>query len=59
MELGINIEASSARRSIARNNKHSIGRSRDCLTRKIHVVVDTNGLPMRLGVPAIGQVERG
>jgi len=28
-------------------------------TRKIHVVVDTNGLPMRLGVPAIGQVERG
>jgi transposase len=43
---------------IARNKKQSMGRSRGGLTRKIYVVVDTNGLPVRLGVPAIGRVER-
>jgi len=59
MELVINKRLHQHAVSIARNKKQSIGRSRDCLTRKIHVVVDTNGLPMRLGVPAIGQVERG
>src|SRR5262249_57251918 len=33
---------------IARNRRQSMGRSRGGLTSKIHVVVDTNGLPVRL-----------
>jgi Transposase DDE domain len=37
---------------IARNQKQSMGRSRGGLTSKIHVVVDTNGLPIRLGLTA-------
>ncbi len=37
---------------IARNKKQSMGRSRGGLTSKIHVVVDTNGLPVRLGLTA-------
>ena len=35
---------------IARNQKQSMGRSRGGLTSKIHAVVDTNGLPIRLGL---------
>jgi hypothetical protein len=38
--------------SIARNKKQSMGRSRGGLTSKIHVVVDTNDLPVRLGLTA-------
>jgi transposase len=34
---------------IARNKRQSMGRSRGGLTSKIHAVVDTNGLPVRLG----------
>ena len=37
---------------IARNKKQSMGRSRGGLTRQIHAVVDTNGLPVRLGLTA-------
>src|SRR6202030_251653 len=37
---------------IARNRAQSMGRSRDGMTSKIHVVVDTNGLPVRLGLTA-------
>ncbi len=37
---------------IARNKGQSIGRSRGGLTSKIHAVVDTNGLPVRLGLTA-------
>jgi transposase len=35
---------------VARNKKQSMGRSRGGLTSKIHAVVDTNGLPVRLGL---------
>lgn len=35
---------------VARNRKHSMGRSRGGLTSKIHAVVDTNGLPVRLAL---------
>jgi len=35
---------------IARNERESMGRSRDGLTSKIHVLVDTNGLLIRLGL---------
>ncbi len=35
---------------IARNEKQSMGRSRGGLTSKIHAVVDTNGLPVRLAL---------
>ncbi len=35
---------------IARNRSQSMGRSRGGLTSKIHAVVDTNGLPVRLGL---------
>jgi len=38
--------------SIARNRSQSMGRSRGGLTSKIHAVVDTNGLPVRLGLTA-------
>ena len=37
---------------VARNKAQSMGRSRDGMTSKIHVVVDTNGLPVRLGLTA-------
>ena len=37
---------------IARNRSQSVGRSRGGLTSKIHAVVDTNGLPVRLGLTA-------
>ena len=37
---------------IARNKGQSMGRSRGGLTSKIHAVVDTNGLPVRLGLTA-------
>ena len=37
---------------IARNRSQSMGRSRGGLTSKIHAVVDTNGLPVRLGLTA-------
>ena len=37
---------------IARNKGQSIGRSRGGLTSKIHAVVDTNGMPVRLGLTA-------
>src|SRR5262245_20162821 len=38
--------------SIARNKRQSMGRSRGGLTSKIHAVVDTNGLPVRLALTA-------
>src|SRR5262252_2235821 len=37
---------------IARNRSQSMGRSQGGLTSKIHAVVDTNGLPVRLGLTA-------
>jgi hypothetical protein len=37
---------------IGRNGGQSMGRSRGGLTSKIHAVVDTNGLPVRLGLTA-------
>jgi Transposase DDE domain len=37
---------------IARNRSQSMGRSRGGLTSKIHAVVDTNGMPVRLGFTA-------
>jgi hypothetical protein len=37
---------------IARNKRQSIGRARGGLTSKIHTVVDTNGLPVRLALTA-------
>jgi transposase len=37
---------------IIRNRKQSMGRSRGGLTSKIHAVVDTNGLPVRLALTA-------
>jgi len=38
--------------SIARNKKQSMSRSRGGLSSKIHAVVDTNGLPVRLALTA-------
>jgi len=35
---------------VARNRSQSMGRSRGGLTSKIHAVVDTNGLPVRLAL---------
>jgi transposase len=35
---------------ITRNQRQSMGRSRGGLTSKIHVVVDSNGLPVRLAL---------
>ena len=37
---------------IVRNRKQSMRRSRGGLTSKIHAVVDTNGLPVRLALTA-------
>jgi len=37
---------------ITRNKRQSMGRSRGGLTSKIHALVDTNGLPIRLPVTA-------
>ncbi len=37
---------------VARNRRQSMGRSRGGLTSKIHALVDTNGLPVRLGLTA-------
>jgi len=37
---------------IMRNRQQSMGRSRGGLTSKIHAVVDTNGLPVRLALTA-------
>src|SRR5207248_2129155 len=37
---------------ITRNRKQSMGRSRGGLTSKIHAVVDTNGMPVRLALTA-------
>jgi hypothetical protein len=37
---------------IARNKRRSMGRSRGGLTSKIHALVDTNGLPIRLALTA-------
>ena len=37
---------------IRRNRRQSIGRSRGGLTSKIHAVVDSNGLPVRLALTA-------
>jgi transposase len=37
---------------ITRNKRQSMGRSRGGLTSKIHAVVDTNGLPVRLALSA-------
>ena len=38
--------------AIARNRKQSMGRSRGGLTSKIHAMVDSNGLPVRLALTA-------
>jgi transposase len=38
----------------ARNKRQSIGRSRGGLTSKIHAVVDSNGLPVRLALTTSG-----
>ena len=38
--------------SIIRNTRQSMGRSRGGLTSKIHALVDTNGLPVRLALTA-------
>jgi transposase len=38
--------------SITKNRRQSMGRSRGGLTSKIHAVVDTNGLPVQLGLTA-------
>jgi hypothetical protein len=40
---------------IPRNKRQSMGRSRGGLTSKIHALVDTNGLPIRLA-PTAGEV---
>jgi hypothetical protein len=37
---------------IIRNRRQSMGRSRGGLTSKIHAVVDTDGLPVRLALTA-------
>jgi IS5 family transposase len=37
---------------ITRNRRQSMGRSRGGLTSKIHAIVDTNGLPVRLALSA-------
>jgi transposase len=37
---------------VTRNRRQSMGRSRGGLTSKIHAVVDTNGLPVRLALTA-------
>src|SRR5215813_11043971 len=37
---------------VTRNRRQSMGRSRGGLTSKIHVVVDTNGLPVRVALTA-------
>jgi hypothetical protein len=37
---------------IARNSRRSMGRPRGGLTSKIHAVVDSNGLPVRLALTA-------
>ena len=37
---------------IIRNRRQSMGRSRGGLTSKIHALVDTNGLPVRLALTA-------
>ena len=37
---------------IVRNRRQSMGRSRGGLTSKIHALVDTNGLPVRLALTA-------
>jgi hypothetical protein len=37
---------------IAQNRRQSMGRSRGGLISKIHAVVDTNGLPVRLALTA-------
>jgi transposase len=46
------IDTSIARACIIRNRKQSVGRSRGGLTSKIHALVDTNGLPVRLALTA-------
>jgi hypothetical protein len=59
MELGINIDGFISTRLHRSQQETIYGPVARLFTRKIHVVVDTNGLPVWLGVPAIGQVERG
>jgi transposase len=43
---------------ITRNRRQSMGRSRGGLTSKIHAVVDSNGLPVRLALSPGAQVPR-
>jgi hypothetical protein len=38
---------------ITRNQRQSMGRSRGGLTGKIHAVVDSNGLPVRLALALV------
>ena len=44
---------------VARNRSQSMGRSRGGLTSKIHAVVDTNGLPVRLGLTGAKRITTG
>jgi transposase len=43
----------------ARNRRQSMGRSRGGLTSKIHALVDTNGLPIRLALTAVRRMTTG
>jgi hypothetical protein len=44
---------------ITRNRRQSMGRSRGGLTSKIHAVVDTNGLPVRLALTLVRRTTTG
>ena len=44
---------------IERNKRQSMGRSRGGLTSKIHALVDTNGLPVRLALTTGGHTTTG
>src|SRR6266478_400617 len=44
---------------IARNRRQSMGRSRGGLTSKIHALVDTNGLPIRLAGKLLSRLKSG
>jgi len=44
---------------ITRNKRQSMGRSRGGLTSKIHAVVDTNGLPVRLALLPVRRMTTG
>jgi transposase len=55
---GTSVRAHQAGRDSKRGADHCLGRSRGGLTTKIHVVVDAQGLPIRLGLTT-GQTHDG